>query len=193
MYHPNVIYHVYNQSISSEVVYRGEKFYLLFLQKLRQQILPVADILCYCLMPTHFHLQLIPKAGGLELQMAGLQPSKQQVLHASFRSLLSSYTRKVNPQYDRRGSLFRKTHYKPAYADFIPEDWELREERPFTQYVPYIRRCFDYIHDNPVRAGLVNNASDWPYSSAMDWAGLREGTLCNYELAERLIGVRRGH
>ncbi|PPK87937.1 putative transposase [Neolewinella xylanilytica] len=191
MYYPNVIYHVYNQSINSEVVYRQEEFYHLFLRKLRKQILPVADIFCYCLMPTHFHLQLIPKQAGIEIQMAGLKPSKQQVIHATFRSLLSSYTRRVNPQYERRGSLFRKTQYEPAYKDFIPESWELVEERPFTQYVPYIRHCFDYIHYNPVKAGLVECAADWPYSSASDWAGLREGTLCNYALAEKLIGVRR--
>jgi hypothetical protein len=28
-----------------------------------------------------------------------------------------------------------------------------------------------YIHDNPVRCGLVSRADDWPWSSAADWAG----------------------
>ncbi len=29
----------------------------------------------------------------------------------------------------------------------------------------------DYIHLNPVRAGYVANASDWLYSSAIDYSG----------------------
>ena len=28
-----------------------------------------------------------------------------------------------------------------------------------------------YIHENPVVAGFVNNAEDWRYSSATDYAG----------------------
>ena len=31
----------------------------------------------------------------------------------------------------------------------------------------------DYLHQNPVRAGLVNKASDWRYSSAGQYAGLK--------------------
>ena len=29
----------------------------------------------------------------------------------------------------------------------------------------------DYIHNNPVKAGLAKRAIDWPYSSARDWLG----------------------
>ncbi len=30
----------------------------------------------------------------------------------------------------------------------------------------------EYIHNNPVRRGLVDCATDWLWSSARDWAGL---------------------
>jgi len=190
MYYPNVIYHVYNHTNNKESLFRNEANYLLFLKKLRTHLLPVADLMCYCLMPTHFHLQLLPKAVGCEPFITASGSSNQQQLHAAFRTLLSSYTQAVNKEHDRRGSLLRaKTKYLPAYADFIPEDWELKEELPFTLYVPYIRVAFDYIHDNPVRAGLVRDAEDWSYSSARDYAGLREGTVCNMELTRRLLGV----
>ncbi len=192
MYYANVIYHVYNQSINSERLFRSEANYLRFLKKVRVELLPVADLICYCLMPTHFHLQLVPKPAGLAWHTPIDAPDRQQVIHARFRNLLSSYTRILNRQYDRRGSLFRsKTKYKPAYADFIPDDWELLEDIPFTQLLPYVKTCFDYIHDNPGNAGMVRRSTEWPYSSAADYAGLRNGTLCNYELAERLIGVQR--
>jgi len=62
MYYPNVIYHVYNHTNNKEPLFRNEANYHLFLKKLRTHLLPVADLMCYCLMPTHFHLQLLPKA-----------------------------------------------------------------------------------------------------------------------------------
>ena len=35
----------------------------------------------------------------------------------------------------------------------------------------------DYIHLNPVRAGYVANASDWLYSSAIDYFMDKKGLL----------------
>jgi putative transposase len=195
MYHPTVLYHAFNHSNQHLTVFAQEYDYLLFLEKIREHPLPVADVLAYCLMPTHFHLMLLPKAIGCAVQARGLPPfnPNYQNLHGTFRTLLSSYTQKTNLRYGRRGSLFRsKTEYKPAYAEFVPEDWELQLDAPFTQYVPYLRICFDYIHDNPVKAGLAEVATDWRYSSARDYAGQRNGTLCNYELTRKLLGIDRG-
>ena len=35
-----------------------------------------------------------------------------------------------------------------------------------------LRQKMEYIHHNPVRGGLVNNAEDWPYSSFRNYQGL---------------------
>ncbi|PZF73973.1 hypothetical protein DN068_06445 [Taibaiella soli] len=45
-----------------------------------------------------------------------------------------------------------------------------------------------YIHQNPIRAGLVNRLEDWEYSSFKDYAGLRNGTLCNKEMLMTITG-----
>jgi putative transposase len=194
MFHPTVPYHIYNHSNRGQVIFKGEADYLLFIEKLRQHIRPAADVLAYCLMPTHFHLLVLPTQEGCKAAPRGLSPldERYQQLHAEIRTVLSSYTRKVNQRNGDRGSLFRaKTKNKPGYADFIPEAWELGENIPFTQLVPYLRVCFDYIHDNPVRAGLVSQATDWPYSSAADYAGLRQGSLPNYAVTKRILGIER--
>jgi putative transposase len=34
-----------------------------------------------------------------------------------------------------------------------------------------------YIHNNPVRRGLVTRAEDWPWSSAAAWAGMEDVVL----------------
>ncbi|MFW6226795.1 MAG: hypothetical protein ACOC31_01700 [Bacteroidota bacterium] len=49
-------------------------------------------------------------------------------------------------------------------------------ENPIKQYP---QNCFNYIHQNPVKARLVSRETDWEYSSARDYAGLRNGSLVN--------------
>ena len=51
---------------------------------------------------------------------------------------------------------------------------------------PFI--CFNYIHQNPMKAGLVKRMEDWEFSSFRDYAGLRNGTLCNRNLARQVTG-----
>lgn len=57
----------------------------------------------------------------------------------------------------------------------------------FRQDNDYAVQCFHYIHENAVKTGLCTVATDWLYSSARDYAGLRNGTLCNQALAKRLL------
>jgi hypothetical protein len=49
----------------------------------------------------------------------------------------------------------------------------------------YYQNCFYYIHQNPLKAGLVNGLKEWVFSSYLDYAGLRNGSLCNKILAEK--------
>lgn len=51
----------------------------------------------------------------------------------------------------------------------------------------YPQICFDYIHQNPVKANLVKNAIDWEFSSAKDYAGLRNGKLINKDITKEYI------
>jgi len=47
----------------------------------------------------------------------------------------------------------------------------------------YCENCFHYIHQNPLKAKLVEDLGEWEFSSYRDYAELRAGTLCNRELA----------
>ncbi len=46
----------------------------------------------------------------------------------------------------------------------------------------YLETCIEYVHQNPVYAGLVKSAEDWEFSSQQDFLGLRNGTLIDYQL-----------
>jgi putative transposase len=50
-----------------------------------------------------------------------------------------------------------------------------------------LRTMIEYIHQNPVRRGLVKQASDWPWSSARYYAGRMDALLAMDPLVE-LIG-----
>ncbi len=201
MYHPEVIYHVYNQSINYETLFKERDNYFFFLEKIRRHILPCADVLCYCLMPDHFHLMLKPKPAGcspstagrfLKLEEEAIEVKFQQLLSHQFKIVLSSYTRAINLQFKRRGSLFRaKTKAKPGYSGFYPEAAELSATEPLTRFIPYLQICFHYIHDNPVKARLVDHPEEWEFSSALDYAGWRDSEICNFPLTKQLLGIRR--
>lgn len=53
----------------------------------------------------------------------------------------------------------------------------------------YATTCFNYIHQNPVRAGIVEKMEDWEFSSFRDYAGIRSGTLVNKELAFQMVNI----
>ncbi len=201
MYHPEVIYHVYNQSINYEPLFRSDDNYRFFINKVKREILPYADILAYCLMPDHFHFLLKPTLEGCMLSSSGRyvkredvtgKPRYMQNLSHGFKTLLSSYTQSINKRHGRRGSLFKaKTKAKPGYADFYPDAGELEGSQPFTLFIPYLKVCFHYIHDNPVKANFVDYPEEWEHSSALDYLGYHDSGLCNYELTDRLLGIRR--
>ncbi len=54
-------YHIYNKAISHDKLFITSEDYFYFLKKLERYILPVADIVAYCLIPNHFHLLAVMK------------------------------------------------------------------------------------------------------------------------------------
>ena len=53
---PGEFYHLFNHAVGSEKLFRSEENNGYFLSKMKQHILPVADLFAYSLLPNHFHL-----------------------------------------------------------------------------------------------------------------------------------------
>jgi len=53
--------------------------------------------------------------------------------------------------------------------------------------------AFHYIHQNPIKAKLVSKLEGWKYFSFPDYAGFRNGNLCDQELALQLIGYDKAN
>ena len=82
-----------------------------------------------------------------------------------------SYTKAINKRYRRCGSIFQGRFQ----AILVDSD----------SYLLHLSR---YIHLNPVKAGLVKRPEDWEFSSYVDYAGFRQGTLPNMENVLSQIG-----
>ena len=157
-------YHVYNRS--NEVLFYNRDNYLFFLRKIRDHLLPYADVLSYCLMPNHFHLILTVNAEGVKYSEKKKRED-MQLLSQSLGTILSSYTQALNRQIGRRGNLFaHKT--KAKILNDAKDDYALN--------------CFMYVHQNPMLAKLVDKLEDWEFSSFPDYIGRRNGTLINKKL-----------
>ena len=205
------IYHIYNQGNNRQKIFYNRDNYLFFLQKMNDYLLPYCDVLAWCLMPNHFHwmvyvreseLESVMRRGGTEIDRVtsnreasrGATQSRTPTvsnLNQAIGIMLSSYTRAINQQQSRSGSLFRQKtkadcitkplEVSPSYYNlgfgtliFIPD--------PDKDY-PQI--CFNYIHQNPVKAALVKNPEDWEFSSFRDLSGLRNGKLiCRQRVEE---------
>ena len=157
-------------------------------------------------MPNHFHWLIVPKLCGIAAgtavkgvsktaQITGtskvpvISATKQQRLTQDIGTLLSSYTKAINKRVGRSGSLFRsKTKAKNGWIDGFVTVNGRNKEQIFRSDNDYALRCFYYIHHNPVKANLVLKATDWEFSSARDYGGLRQGTLCNAALATDILG-----
>ena len=106
------------------------------------------SLTAYVLMPSHLHVLL----GFKNIE-------KLSEVIQSFKSLSSKRLRTHLPQkefsvfYD--GEKFQL--WKPRFDDLI-----IWSEKQF-------RIKIDYIHNNPVKAGLVERAGDYTFSSARDW------------------------
>ena len=183
----NHLYHIYNQGNNREKLFYTNDNYIYFLQKIRKEVQPFGHILAWCLMPNHFHFLIGTDATSVQkLQLGNIEISR---LSNAFRSIESSYTRAINKQEHRSGSLFhQKTKAKCLTEEaFDFEDATQKHAPDFLNLYPLV--CFNYIHQNPAKAGLVGKMEDWEFSSFKDYIGLRKGSLCDQELAKRWIGI----
>ena len=173
---PENLYHVYNQGNNRQQIFFEPKDYFTFLNLFRQLLSPNAETIAWCLMPNHFHFLLFTderaKQGGIIIDP----------ITNALRKLLSGYARIINQKYQRSGSLFRQKTKAKCLADV-----KLVTGKTYNT-LDYYQWCFHYIHQNPMKANIVKMMEDWEFSSFRDYAGLREGNLCNKLLAANYCG-----
>ena len=182
------IYHIYNRGNNSQPIFFSESNYLFFLKKIKTYLIPYGDILSWCLMPNHFHIMLYVKTEEIKLDENKNHPYiKTRSINTAIAIMLRSYTRSIQKQNNITGSLFQQSTKSICLTDntiYTPA-W-YKTEYGIIINIPdpekeHLQICFNYIHQNPVKAGLVRSPELWEFSSCKDLTGLRDGKLINRE------------
>jgi REP element-mobilizing transposase RayT len=166
---PDVYYHFYNRGNNRQAVFFQPENYLYFLGGVKKYLLPVAHIVAYCLMPTHYHILVRIKQTSEVFKTSEVEVSRQVSL--AMQKFLISYTKAINKRFSRVGSLFQ--------GQF--------QAKPIKTYPHLLNLCV-YTHANPVKDGLVALPEDWIYSNYLEWLGQRDGTLVDREFIQEHFG-----
>jgi putative transposase len=142
----NVPQHIVNRGNKKAQIFRCDEDYIGFLAAMMDAAeRTVVRLIAFCLMPNHWHLVLWPYRGS-EI------PAHMQIL-------MNSHLRDLLPRHDLAGL----GHvYQGRYRNF-----------PVLNDQHFLNIC-RYVEANPVRAGLVERAEDWPWSS-LSWSGPEPG------------------
>ena len=121
-------------------------------------------ILAYVFMPNHVHLLFSPDSNNYSIS-------------AILLSIKQSVARRV---------LIRARKYEPARLKEFETGQKSRKYRFWQDGGGYDRnidnrltlmKMIDYIHNNPVRKGLVKSPGEWKWSSFGDWYDERPGPI----------------
>ena len=166
------IYHVFNRGNNREVIFPRRQNYLYFLECVQKYIKGYCDILAWCLMPNHFHFLVYGNEFSTPIIRDG--SFERQRFSQGIKQLLSSYAKAINKQEGRTGSLFQQKT-KGVHVNDHDHDYSLT--------------AFHYVHQNPLRAGLVDRMEDWEFSSFREYMGEGKVMLCNRDLARELLDL----
>ncbi|HEY8550602.1 MAG TPA: transposase [Vicinamibacterales bacterium] len=138
-----VIQHVVNRGNYRRVLFPDDSHYQWFvtLLQIARSRFPVR-LLAYCLMPNHFHLVLWP----LE------------------RRALAAYMHWVTTSHVRR-------HHRVQDEDGLGHLYQDRYRNVAIGTEIQLLVLLKYVESNPVRAGLVSRAENWPWSSLGHYIG----------------------
>jgi putative transposase len=173
---PGNFYHVYNQGNNKQKLFESKPDdYLFFISLMRTHLVPQSNIIAYCLMPNHFHF-LIQTDKRCE-QALRIGHIVTNPISRGIQKILTTYTRTINKRSGRTGSIFRQR----THARCLETESRLIADNKIAQ--DDLMNCFLYIHRNPLDAFLVDDLSKWAFSSYLEYACLRNGTLVNKDIA----------
>ncbi len=143
--------------------YRRPRMYLInSLEKAR--INHNFDLWAYVIMPNHVHLVIFPKNNDYsipEILNSIKLPAAKMTLHWMGVNM---------PEILRLFATDEKMQPYRFWLDAGGYDRNLRDQDELVKFVKY-------VHDNPVRKGLVEDPTQWYWSSAGDWLNDVKGPI----------------
>jgi len=155
---PGHYYHIYNRGANRDAIFFCEENYAYLLKLMKKYLLGNEIAVIAYCLMPNHYHFLLRLDGEVDLS---------EVLARLFRA----YVLAVNKQQGRTGTLF-EGRFQDVHID--------REG--------YLQHLCRYIHANPVKAGLVTDLDEWPYSNYLEWVGKRPGKLVDMAFVAELCG-----
>ena len=133
-FYTNQFYHIYNRGNNGEEIFHSTRNYYHFLNLYNKYLPKFVDTYAYCLIPNHFHFLI--------------KVSDTTIISEQFRLFFLSYSKAINKQESRTGSLFQK-----------------RFKRTLIEDKDSLQKVVLYIHSNPVRHKMRKSFTNYQYSS----------------------------
>lgn len=175
-FQPNCFYHVYNRGAHKQNIFLTKQDYSTYISILRYyldyptgqpisylnrfkvpnlDILPQhkpVEIICYCLMPNHFHLLL------------------RQTDYANLKTNISNFMRRTSITY---ALYFQNTH---SHSGAI---FQGKYKNILIDSDPYLLHLNRYIHLNPLDLPSIKSPQNYPYSSYQQYLHPQKKTWIN--------------
>jgi len=147
-YYNGGYYHIYNRGVGKQNIFLDEQDYGQYIKRLRKYK-ESHQVSLVCYCLMPNHLHL------------QVRQNKSEPIYKFIQSLHTSYSMYFNKKYKRVGPLWQD-RFKQKNID----------DDSLLFYISF------YIHLNPLLDGIVNKLENYKWSSYLDYAGLRNGTLC---------------
>ena len=115
-------------------------------------------LIAYVVMPEHVHLLLFPRRPDYEMRRVLAALKRPVAVHAREWLAENNHREKLDAMTEARGPRRVFTFWQPG-GGYDQNLWS----------ADALRHAIEYIHNNPVRRGLVNHPSEWKWSSAGFW------------------------
>lgn len=147
-FEPDCYYHIVNHAVGSENLFRLDDNFNYFLKRFSHYMPSVSDTLAFCLMPNHIHFLVKINSEEKLKRHKKFNGDFHKLVMQQLSNLLNSYAKAYNKMYDRRGALWI--------------DYTKRFKVENDNYLIFV---INYIHQNPIKHGYVENCEEWAHSS----------------------------
>ena len=152
-FYTNQYYHIYNRGNNGEKIFYLPDNYIFFLKKFSEYLSGEVETYSYCLIPNHFHFIV--------------KVINKDIISEKFKNFFLGYSKAINKQEGRTGSLFQKRFKRTIIEDRFS-----------------LVRAILYLHTNPVHHNICNDFVNYPYSSYKSILSKKETKLCRVEVLE---------
>ena len=152
-FYSNQYYHIYNRGNNGERIFYSPQNYNYFLNLYDKYLSASVETYAYCLLSNHFHILL--------------KIIDSSTISNQLRIFFLSYSKAINKQENRTGSLFQK-----------------RFKRTLIESTESLQRVVLYIHSNPLRHKIRKSFTNYKHSSYKSLISYKPTKLKRDELLE---------